>query len=185
MAKHLDTIRATAKHQAGVFATYQIDVSNQVLHYHAKQGNLERIRTGIYRLTHYPRREDEEYVVAYLWSEQEGVLSHQTALSVHKLSDALPNKIHLIVPPSWEERDKKVPKSYRLHYEALGELETQWYDAVPVTTPLRTLQDAATAGVDPDLVEQAIDQARERGLVDDDVERRILRFLILRRADDQ
>jgi predicted transcriptional regulator of viral defense system len=185
MAKHLDKIRAAAKHQAGVFATYQVDVPNQVIHYHAKNENLERIRTGIYRVADFPRSDDEEYVVAHLWSEQQGVLSHQTALSLHRLSDVLPNKIHLTVPRSWEERDKKVPESYRLHYEDLADEDTQWYDAVPMTTPLRTLKDVAQAGLDPDLVEQAIDQARERGLVGDEVERRMLRFLILQRTDGE
>jgi hypothetical protein len=67
----------------------------------------------------------------------------------------------------------------------LGDGENQWSDAVPMTMPLRTLKDVAQAGLDPDLVEQAIDEARDRGLVGDEVERRILRFLILHRTDGE
>ena len=67
----------------------------------------------------------------------------------------------------------------------LADGETQWSDAVPMTMPLRTLKDVARAGLDSDLVEQAIDEARNRELVGDDVERRILRFLILHRSDGE
>ncbi len=185
MSKHLETIRSVAQHQAGVFANRQVEVPDQALHYHVREGNLERLRSGIYRLASYPRSDDEEYVVAHLWAEQEGILSHRTALSLHELSDALPNEIHLTVPESWRGRNKNIPEAYRLHYAELADGETQWYDAVPMTTPLRTLKDVAQAGLDPDLVEQAIDEARDRGLVGDDVERRILRFLILHRTDGE
>lgn len=183
MSKNLDKIRRIAKRQGGVFANYQVDVSNQDLHYHQKVGNLERLKRTIYRVADYPRSDDEEYIVAYLWTKQDGALSHQTALSVHELSDVLPNRIHLTVPTSWKGRNIKIPDEYRLHYADLGRDDTEWYDAVPITTPLRTIEDVALAGLNPDLVEQAIDQAKARGLVSEDVEREVLRSVILRNAD--
>ena len=41
----------------------------------------------------------------------------------------------------------------------------EWHGPVPVTTPLRTLLDSLEAHVLPDLLEAALHQAVERGLV--------------------
>jgi len=185
MGKHLDKMREVANHQGGVFANYQVEVPKQAIHYHAKNDHLERLQTGIYRVADYPTSEDEEYIVAYLWSETEGVISHQTALFVHELSDVLPSRIHLTVPESWRTRNKQIPDPYELHYADLADRETQWHDVVPVTTPLRTIEDVALEGLDPDLVEQAIDEAKSRGLVGAQAEREILRFLILHHRNDE
>lgn len=51
-------------------------------------GRVVRVRRGIYRLVHFPAGEHEELVAAWLWSEPAGVVSHQTALALHGLSDA-------------------------------------------------------------------------------------------------
>jgi predicted transcriptional regulator of viral defense system len=181
MSKNFDKCLQVAKSQEGVFARYQVDVRDQDLSYHTKAGNLERIRTGIYRIAQTPYSDAEEYIVAYLWSREEGTLSHETALMLHDLSDALPNKIHLTVPTSWKSKSRKIPDSYELHFGDLKSDEKGWYSAARVTNPLRTLKDVSAAGLDPDLVEQAMDQARRRGMVDDNVEREVLRFLILHR----
>jgi hypothetical protein len=37
-------------------------------------------------------------VVAWLWSDKQGVFSHQTALALHGLSDTLSAKAHLSLP---------------------------------------------------------------------------------------
>jgi predicted transcriptional regulator of viral defense system len=42
---------------------------------------------------HFRASEHEELVTAWLWSERAGVMSHQTALSLHGLSDVLPAQI--------------------------------------------------------------------------------------------
>jgi hypothetical protein len=41
----------------------------------------------------FPGRESEALVTAWLWSDQAGVISHQTALSLHGLSDVLPAQV--------------------------------------------------------------------------------------------
>jgi len=46
---------------------------------------------------------------AWLWSEQAGVISHQTALSLHGLSDVLPAQAHLTLPAAWSKRRFRVP----------------------------------------------------------------------------
>jgi hypothetical protein len=52
-----------------------------------------------------------------------------------------------------------------LHFAAVAGDDRSSDFVVPVTTPLRTLRDCIEAGVAPDLVRQAVLQARRRGLV--------------------
>src|SRR6185436_17243547 len=100
-----------------------------------------------------------------LWSDQAGVFSHETALALHDLSDALPAKVHMTLPGSWHKRRLLVPEGLVLHYADLREADRASYSAVPVTGPLRTLEDCIEANVAPGLVRQAVRQARRRGLL--------------------
>jgi predicted transcriptional regulator of viral defense system len=139
--------------------------SPQLLRKYLGNGRISRIRRGIYRLVHFPASEQEDLVVAWLWAEQTGVFSHETALALHDLSDTLPTKIHMTIPAQWRRRRLRVPAGLRLHYADVSDLERTSYSAVPVTTPRRTLQDCIEANVSPDLVRQAVLQARRRGLI--------------------
>src|SRR5690349_14504727 len=83
----------TAAAQEGLFTTQQAaeaGYSPQLLVHHVHRGRIVRVHRGIYRLVHFPAGEHEELVAAWLWSERMGVVSHQTALALHGLSDALP-----------------------------------------------------------------------------------------------
>src|SRR5438552_2033517 len=87
-----DRLYETAAGQSGHVTTRQAadaGYSPQLLIKHIHAGRIVRVRRGIYRLVHYPAGEHEELVVAWLWFESAGVFSHQTALSLHGLSDAL------------------------------------------------------------------------------------------------
>jgi predicted transcriptional regulator of viral defense system len=87
-----------ASGQEGHFTTQQAaeaGCSPPLLRKHIQAGRIVRVRRGIYRLVHFPAGEHEELVVVWLWSERQGVFSHQTALGLHGLSDVLPSKIHL------------------------------------------------------------------------------------------
>ena len=178
----LQQIQEVAKHQSGYVATYQSDVSRQMFSKHESKGRLERVRRGIYRVAAFPMSEHEDFIVAYLWSRERGVLSHETALSIHDLSDVLPTKVHLSYPVD-EALPKGKPDWMRLHRMDVPNEDRQWYDAVPVTTPQRTLTDLAAAGFDPTLFEQALDEAIARGLVPGDFERALLIELVTRRRD--
>ena len=108
-----------AASQEGLFTTRQAAAagySDPLLAHHRKAGNIARIRRGIYRLVHFPPGEHEDLVAAWLWAESAAVLSHQTALSLHGLSDSLPAQIHLTLPPDWRQRRLRVPKGLLLHY---------------------------------------------------------------------
>lgn len=98
--------------QEGYFTTQQAveaGYSPQLLLHHVRNGRARRVRRGIYRLVHFPAGRHEELVVAWLWTERAGIFSHQTALALHGLSDALPAKVHLTLPSEWRARRLRIP----------------------------------------------------------------------------
>lgn len=154
--------------QEGAFSTQQAaeaGYSPQLLAHHVRAGRLVRVRRGVYRVVHFPMSDHEELVATWLWSGRTGVLSHETALLLLGLSDALPAKIHITVPRKWRARRIRVPPNVIPHYADLLESDRAWFGAVPVTTPRRTLNDCARAGLSPDLLRQAAQQALRRGLL--------------------
>jgi predicted transcriptional regulator of viral defense system len=163
-----DGLFAVAQAQGGYFTTAQAaqaGYSRPLLHKHLASGRMVRTRRGVYRLVHFPASDHEDLVVLWLWSEQVGVFSHETALALHDLSDILPGKVHMTVPASWRRRRLRVPAGLVLHFGNVGAADRASFSAVPVTAPLRTLRDCIEASVPPDLVRQAIHQARRRGLI--------------------
>lgn len=103
-----------------------------------------------------------------LWSrnregEPRAVVSHETALRLHGLSDLMPEKVHLTVPKGFR---KQPPKGVVLHKTDLSEAGTEDQDGFRVTTPLRTILDVARSReVSPEHLESAIQEAVAHGLV--------------------
>jgi predicted transcriptional regulator of viral defense system len=162
-----DSLLDLAVSQAGYFTTAQAaehDFSPELLIHHVAQHRLERARRGIYRVRHLPPQEDEQLVQLWLWSHQQGVLSHRTALALHDLSDVLPARVDLTVPAAWRARRLRLPAELDLHFADLNPSERTWIGHVPVTTPARTIRDCREAHLAPDLLEQALEQGVARGL---------------------
>lgn len=154
--------------QAGYFTTRQgaqAGYSTHLLRKHIRAGRVMRPQRGIYRLVHFPASEHEEFVTAWLWSEQVGVVSHSTALGLHGLSDVLPAQVHLTLPEAWRSRRLRVPAGVLLHHADVGAGERSWFGPVPATSAARTLNDSAKSGLSPELLRQAAQQALRRGLV--------------------
>jgi predicted transcriptional regulator of viral defense system len=109
-------------------------------------------------------------MVWQLWSrnrqgEPQGVFSHATALTLHDLSDVMPAKLDMTVPPGFR-RMAAIPDVLRLRHARLSERDVQTIDGVRVTTPLRTLVDVIAEGaIAQELQVQAVDQALRRGLI--------------------
>ena len=163
-----DRLFEIAGAQEGHFTTRQAadaGYSSQLLLKHLHAGRVARTRRGIYRLVHFPVGEHEELVTAWLWSEQAGVLSHQTALALHGLSDALPARVHLTLPSAWRHRRFRVPAGVVLHHADVPPEDRSWSGAVPTTNPRRSLNDCARDGLSPELLRQAARQALRRGPV--------------------
>lgn len=174
-----DALYDAAAAQQGYFTTAQAATagfSRPLLTHRLRTGWVTRARRGIYRLVHFPEGEHEDLVVLWLWSERRGVFSHETALALHDLSDALPAATHLTLPAAWEGRRLRVPDGVLLHYADLGEGDATWRDAVPITSPARTVNDCVAANVPPELVQQAVEQGLSRGLFAREEVRAALRY---------
>ncbi len=162
-----------AQSQQGFFTTKQAmraGFAEKTHTYHVKVGNWIREHRGIYRLADFPTAERPDLMLWYLWSQNrqevpEGTYSHDTALSLHELSDIMPSKLHMTVPKHFR-RNSRIPEILLLHRADLAEGEVQEMYGMRVTRPLRTILDLLQAGqVDPSLIRQAIDEAMRRGLV--------------------
>lgn len=163
-----DRLFEFAAGQSGYVTTRQAaeaGYSTHLLRKHIHAGRVTRAQRGIYRLVHFPAGEHEELVTAWLWSDQAGVVSHQTALSLHGLSDVLPAQVHLTLPEAWRLRRLRVPAGVVLHHAGVAPDERSWPGPVPTTSVGRTLNDCARDGLSPELLRQAAQQALRRGLV--------------------
>ncbi len=163
-----DRLFEVAAGQSGYVTTKQAadaGYSTHLLRKHIHAGRVTRSQRGIYRLVHFPASEHEELVTAWLWSDQAGVISHQTALSLHGLSDVLPAQVHLTLPDAWRRRRFRVPAGVVLHHADVATEERSWFGPVPATSAGRTLSDCANGGLSPELLGQAAQQALRRGLV--------------------
>jgi predicted transcriptional regulator of viral defense system len=161
-----DLLRA-AVGQAGYFTTADAAAcgfSPELLIHHVRAGRLERARRGVYRVVHLPPADDEDLVVLWLWSARRGVFSHRTALALHQLSDLLPAQADLCLPAADATRRLRVPAGLHLHYADLGADDPVWIGHVPVTGVVRTLADCAALPIAPDLLQQALSEAAQRGL---------------------
>jgi predicted transcriptional regulator of viral defense system len=138
--------------------------SKQLIHRHVVSGRIEHAMRGVYRLAHFPPGDQDELVGLWVWSEEVGVFSHETALALYQLSDALPSRVHMTVPRTWARR-LAVPPIVVLHYANIPESDRTWVGQLPVTTVGRTLRDSVDAGVDPGLIAQAVAEGTARKLV--------------------
>lgn len=158
---------ALAASQEGYFTTAQAagaGYSRPLLDHHLKAARFLRVRRGIYRLRDFPSSDHEDLVVAWLWSDHQGVVSHETALLLHGLSDVLPDRVDLTVPAAWRARRLIVPPLVCLHHADVPDAERAWSGPVLVTSPLRTLADCVSGHLQPDLVAQAVRDGLRRGL---------------------
>lgn len=156
--------------QQGYFTAKQaIDAGfSYRMHTHYKQsGEWLNIDRGIFRLTQFPNSPDEDYVRWSLWSrdcngQPQAVISHESALSIHDLSDVMPSKIYFTVPPGFR---KKTPKGCFPYKGKISNNEKEQREGFFVTTPLRTIIDSAESNLSIDYLAQAIQQACDRGMI--------------------
>jgi predicted transcriptional regulator of viral defense system len=162
-----------AEAQEGFFTTKQAKAAGfaENTHpYHVQAGNWIHERRGIYRLSRFPRGERPDLMLWSLWSKNrgeaaQGVYSHQTALSLHDLSDVMPAKLHMTVPRSFR-RNSKIPHVLVLHFADLPQSDIGAAHGVRVTNPMRTILDLLASGEVPLVtVRQAVREALRQGLI--------------------
>jgi predicted transcriptional regulator of viral defense system len=164
------SLRTTAQEQGGYFTAKQAKISGYDyphLEYHLSTGAFERVEHGLYRLTDVPVAENEDLIRLTLWSrnradEPQAVVSHESALVLHELSELLPKEIHLTVPPGFR---KAPPPGCSLHKAALPPADVEERLGFRVTTPYRTLLDVAAGTTSQEQLEKSVTEALDRGLV--------------------
>jgi predicted transcriptional regulator of viral defense system len=124
----------------------------------------------------YPSSLHEDVAAAWLaFGRARAVVSHESAIDLHELSDVIPDAIHLTVSRS--RRYLPSLSGVRLHTttDPLGVTEIVERDGIRVTSPARSILDAAEIGVGPEQIEMAARQAVRRGIATADQLRRAAR----------
>jgi predicted transcriptional regulator of viral defense system len=160
----------TALEQGGYFTAKQALAAGYTYpeqHQQVRYGKWMREQRGIYRLRDYPTPDRPDLILYTLMSpnrsgEPQAVASHETALAFHEISDANPARIHLTVPPGFR---KKMPEGVVLHRAQLSEKDWEQHEGFRVTTPLRTILDAAASPATWVYLADAVYDALQRGLV--------------------
>jgi predicted transcriptional regulator of viral defense system len=108
-------------------------------------------------------------MAAWLALGADAVISHETALEILGLSDVSGGTIHITLPR--QQRGRRAPPGLTIHRPRSAELRSEdvlTREGMRITSPARSIVDAAAAGTDPEQVELAIHQAVKRGLVTPD-----------------
>lgn len=130
----------------------------------ASRGRLERVARGVYRVPVLSRSEHDDLAEAVAWALGRAVISHESALVLHGISNVNPSRVHLTVPRNNYPRGK-ADQLYRLYRRDLPETDTTEVDGIPVTTVARAVRDCLLGGTDPYQVRLAIDRAESEGLI--------------------
>ncbi len=165
-----------AGEQHGYFSTAQAEehgLSRRALLHRADNGRFEHLHYGLWRLAHWPiDPKDDLYAIAV--RAPFATFSHETALSLLELGDIIPSEIHVTVP---EKSGLKPRPGLRIHRSRTGaERERVFRDGLWVSTPTRALLDTADTGYDPSQLQAAAREARSRGLLTLDDQRRLSRI---------
>jgi len=162
-----DQLYRIAESQGGYFTTqqaHQAGFSDERLSYYSKNGLFTRIRRGIYRLNRFPMSPNEDLIVAWLRTGPDSAISHESALALYDLTDIIPSEVHVTVPRTASRRRDNI----RLHTSRITPLEIASREGLPVTTVVRTIADVARTGLAEEHIRQAIDEALDRGLVNNE-----------------
>ena len=127
-------------------------------------GEIEGVAYGLYRFAHYPLSEDDDMHEIQTLAP-DGTFSHETALTLFGLSDILPRTIHLTIPPA---SGFKPRPGLTVHHARLDSDERVLRGGLWLTSPLRTLLDAARAGSDPEQLLMAATQAIDSAILPPD-----------------
>jgi predicted transcriptional regulator of viral defense system len=152
-----------AEQQAGYFTSYQAreaGFSWERLSYYVTTGRFFRVHRGIYRLVQFPASPFEDLFVAWLKTGSETVISHDSALYLYGLSDALPSEIHVIMPRTGSRRRKGI----RLHTNRISRNEITQREGLPVTSAARTIVDVTVSGLAEEQIRKAVRDALRLGL---------------------
>ena len=160
-----DALVETASDHHGYVTTLQAreaGIDPTQLRLLAGRGRLEHVARGVYRVPVLPRSVHDDLAFAIAWARGRAVLSHESALVLHGLSDVNPSVVHLTVPPDNYPRAQG-SGPVRSHRRDLPANEVTLVDGLPVTTVARTIVDCQGLGTDPAQLRLAMRQGRQSG----------------------
>jgi predicted transcriptional regulator of viral defense system len=147
-----------ASGQRGHFTAAQartFGYSHALLAYHAQTGTFRRVWTGVYRFRDYPSTPGEEIAAAWLAlgdGPDGAVVSHESALALWDLTDAIPDAIHFVVPRRRRHLPRLPGAAVHTTTHPFGPEDVRHLDGLPVTVPARTLLDVVESlGIDEHL----------------------------------
>jgi len=152
-----------ASGQHGFFTSSQareFGIGPDLLSHAVKRGKFLRVHRGVYRFRDYPGFHREEVVAAWLAAGKDvAVVSHESALDLLELSNVIPNAIHLTVDRA--HRYLKPTPGVILHTTTrpFEPSDLTVREGIRMTSPARTIVDAAEFGSAPEQIEMAIDEA--------------------------
>lgn len=156
-----------ASGQGGNFTTADAATAgfrSPMLAYHVRSGRFIRVARGIYRLRDYPSSPTDPLHAAVLALAPDGVVSHDSALEVHGLSDIIPNAIHITVPRRRRRRSRLAGVRVHTAVTPIDRADIIERAGIPITSVPRTILDVAEAGGAPEQVVSAIREAIRRGM---------------------
>ncbi len=156
----------TASMQWGYFTSAQArdcGFSWSLLSYHTRSGRFSRVHHGIYRLRDYPSVPREEVVAAWLAAGKDtAAVSHESALELLDLSDVVPSAVHLTVPREKRYLSRLLDTVVHTTVEPLTRRDTVVREGIRLTSPARSIVDAAEWGTAPEQIVMAVRQAIDR-----------------------
>jgi predicted transcriptional regulator of viral defense system len=180
------TLGDLAAEQWGLVTAAQatsLAVTSQALARFARQGVLERLVHGVYRVAGSPPSPLDDLRVAWLALDparrsldrlrdaRPAVVSFRSAAVVHGLGDLAADTMEFTVSRRKQSRRPDV----RIHRGELGREDWTIVDGLPVTTALRTIQDLAAARIDGGHLASVVRDALTLQLVDDGQVAKVLR----------
>lgn len=147
-----------AAEQGGYFTAAQakkIGYSYQAQAYHVGASNWLRVDRGLFRLAEWVPDLHDDLARWTLWSRGRGVVSHETALSVHGIGELESAQVNLTVPAGFVPSDDAV----RLHYADLPDDDVLDRTGFRITTIMRALIDVAGVSADDDQLGRTIQEA--------------------------
>lgn len=166
----IEKLREIALDQHGLVTSSQaeeVGVSRPSLTYLVKNERIERVDRGIYRIPQVNATENDVFQQALLWAGDGAFLSHDTALAAWGICDINPTKIHVTI--SKNRRIQKQARDYIvLHKLNVASGQLRWWDGMRIASPALAIQQAIERGVASHILEQAIANARSKGLITKD-----------------
>ena len=161
-----DALWEQAADQHGFFTINQardLGVTAAALKQLAARGTVTREAFGVFRFPKWPVSRYDPFMLAVLWTRaDEAVLSHETALDAHDISDINPTRIHVTVAKHRRVR-RTGPIPYELHYEDLQADQIGWWHQIPTVNVPTAIAQCIEFGTPTYLLRQAIERGQAAG----------------------